>query len=112
MMKNLINPTVTTSSNSDEKMVSWGFAFKKGFFIFLWCIVWGIIGGIIVLVIGGFSLLSLFTGNVNTITTSQVVNAFVGMMAGAIVGSIISTIGMFATIVKITLESVEEKKAT
>ena len=88
-------------------MVSWGFAFKKGLIIFLWSILWAIVGGVIGLVISGGSLFAaipaIMRGDV-----SAVGGAMIGIFAGTIIGSLITSIGVYATIVKITLESVKE----
>lgn len=88
-------------------MVSWGFAFKKGLIIFLWNILWAIVGGVIGLIISGGSLFAampaLMSGD-----TSVVEGAMIGIFAGMIIGSLIASIGVYATIVKITLESVKE----
>ena len=89
-------------------MVSWGFAFKKGFFIFLWTILWGILGGVIALVISGGSILALFMNPYAYTSTSSWIAAMLGIMAGMLIGILISTIGNYATIVKITLESIPE----
>jgi len=87
-------------------MVSWGFAFKKGFIIFLWSIVWGIIGGIITMVIGGSSIVLILTNPSNS-------NAWIGglalMVIGSLIGSLIAAVLVFATILKITMESTLEE---
>lgn len=92
-------------------MVSWSFAFKKGFIIFLWSILWGIAGTLIALVISGGAILAValdpwaFTG-------LRGVGPALAMFAGIIVGVLVASIGNYATIVKITLESVEETRRT
>jgi hypothetical protein len=86
-------------------MVSWGFAIKKGFIMFLWCIVWGIIGSIIAAVISGGSL---FTFLMNP-TAEGATLSLIGIMAGVLIGSLFSSILVFATIFKITMESTLEE---
>lgn len=87
-------------------MVSWGYAFKRGLVIWLWTIVWGIVGGVIALAISGGSLLALITNP----TGSVAAGAIAGMFAGVFVGVLISSIGNYATMVKIILESEERQK--
>jgi hypothetical protein len=92
-------------------MVSWGFAFKKGAIIFLWSIVWGIIGGVIFLIIGGagwFGAIGAIIADPTDI--SPIMGAMGLMIAGGVIGGIISGIGMYATMVKIIVETVQELK--
>jgi len=92
-------------------MVSWTYAFKRGFIIWLWSIVWGIVGGIVALVLSGGSLLVLITNPSAYTNAGSWVAAFVGMFLGILIGALIATIGNYAAIVKIVLESVEETKS-
>jgi len=93
------------------KMVSWGFAFKKGFIIFLWSIVWIIVGSIIGSIIGGAALLgTLMTEMAKTEPNFGNIMAGFGLaMVGFAIGGIISTILVYATILKITMESTLEE---
>lgn len=92
-------------------MVSWSFAFKKGFVIWLWSIVWGIIGGIIGAIISGGSLFTIAFNPSAWTDPGAMAGAFIGMMAGVFIGALIASIGMFASVVKIVVESaVEESK--
>lgn len=86
-------------------MVSWTYAFKRGLVIWLWTILWGIVGGIIALGISGGSLIA-YVSNPSGVG----VGAFFGVIAGIIVGALISSIGSYATLVKIILESEEMRK--
>lgn len=88
-------------------MVSWGYAFKRGLIIWLWTILWGIVGGIIALIISGGSLFAIVA---NPSDSSTWTGAMIGVFAGVLIGSLIAAIGSFATIVKIVLESAEEKQ--
>jgi uncharacterized membrane protein len=88
-------------------MVSWGYAFKRGLIIWLWTILWGIVGGIIALIISGGSLFAIVA---NPSDSSTWAGAMIGVFAGVLIGSLIASIGSFATIVKIVLESAEEKQ--
>ena len=88
-------------------MVSWGYAFKRGLVIWLWTILWGIVGGIIALIISGGSLIAVVS---NPSDSSTWTGAMVGVFAGVIIGSLIAAIGGLAAIVKIVLESAEETR--
>ena len=66
-------------------MVSWGFAFKKGLIIFLWGILWAIVGGVIGLVISGGSLFAAMPALMSGDTTA-IGGAMVGIFAGMIIG--------------------------
>lgn len=80
----------------------------------MWSIVWLIVGGIIAGIIGGIA----FAGAVTEVTEAETVEeasdsilgAMVVMIAGTFIGGIISAIGIFATIVKIVTEAVQEAK--
>jgi hypothetical protein len=87
-------------------MVSWGYAFKRGFIIWLWILLWGIIGGVIALAISGGSLLAY----VSNPTSEGFTGSMVGVFAGVIIGALIASIGGYATIVKIILDSTEQKQ--
>ncbi len=88
-------------------MVSWGYAFRRGLIIWLWTIVWGIIGAVIAIVISGGSILVLITNPNN-----PPAGAIVGIVAGIIIGALVSAIGNYAAMVKIILESAEKQKTT
>ncbi len=88
-------------------MVSWSFAFRRGFVIFLWSIVWGIAAGVIALVISGGAILAMVMNPLAFVGPAAAGPALM-MVAGIIVGALVASIGNYATIVKITLESVEE----
>ncbi len=86
-------------------MVSWGFAFRKGLVIFLWSIVWAIIGVVISSVIAGVAVL-------NILSNRTAANAFASLgiiIAGFIVGYLIYSIGVYATIVKVTMEGMAQQ---
>lgn len=87
-------------------MVSWGYAFRRGLVIWLWTIVWGIIGGVIAIAISGGSLLALISD-----PTGNWGGAVVGMFAGVFIGGLIASIGGYATLVKVILESEEKPPA-
>jgi hypothetical protein len=92
-------------------MVSWGFAFKKGFIMFLWSIVWIIIGTIIGAVIGGAALFGTLMSEMSKTTPDfgVIMGGFVLAMVGFAIGGIISTILVYATILKITMETTLEE---
>jgi len=90
-------------------VVSWTYAFKKGAMIFLWTIVWGVVGGVVALVISGGAILSMISNPSNFTNASSAMGAFLGVFVGVLLGALIAAIGNYATIVKVTLESVEER---
>jgi len=95
-------------------MTTWGFSFKKGLVIFLWSIVWWIVGGIIAGIICGMAVLGAWGALAEAATVEEamttVMGALVLMIAGFLIGGIISIIGVFATIVKIVTEAVQQAK--
>ena len=98
-------------------MVLWSYAFRKGFMIFLWSIVWTIVGIVVALIISGGSLFTLFASfgafssyPYGYASPSLALGSIIGIFAGIIIGSLVAGIGNYATIVKIVLESVEETR--
>ncbi len=89
-----------------DKVTSWSYAFKRGLIIWLWTIVWAIIGGLIALAISGGAVLALILNPTGSIATGAVA----GIIAGVFVGVLISSIGNYATLVKIILESEQKTK--
>lgn len=93
-------------------MVSWQYAFSKGVVMWLWSLVWGIIGGVVALIISGGSILALMP-NITYNSTGYAPGAISMMalgpiMAGVFIGTLIASIGGYATVVKIVLESAQE----
>jgi len=82
-------------------MVSWGYAFKRGAVIWLWTILWGIIGGIVALLISGGSLLTYLSNP----SAGLAAGAVLGVFAGVLIGVLIALIGGYAAIVKVILDS-------
>jgi len=82
-------------------MVSWMYAFKRGLIIWLWTIVWGIIGGIVAIAVSGGSLIAYLSNPSGGLAAGAVL----GIVAGIIIGVLISLIGGYAAIVKIILDS-------
>ena len=87
-------------------MVSWGFAFGRGFVVLLWSIVWAIIAGIIgVLIIGGS--LTRLTSNPTAIASNPT-GFITGVLAASFLGIFliifISVLGLYATIVKVAVD--------
>lgn len=98
-------------------MVGWGFAFKKGFILWLWCILWVIVGALIFAIISGASLLPFvdvilnptpeaFTPETLARTMPPII---IGVIAGIFIGSLIAVIGVFASLVKVVTDAVEEQ---
>jgi hypothetical protein len=87
-------------------LVSWAYAFRRGLSILLWTIVWGIVGGIIAFIISGGTLFVFFVN-----PAESPLGAATVVFAAIIIGTLIASIGNYAAIVKIVLESVEEQKS-
>jgi hypothetical protein len=82
-------------------MVSWGYAFKRGAVMWLWSIVWDIVGGIVALVISGGSLLAYLSNP----SAGLAAGAVLGIFAGVVICGLIARIGGYAAIVKTILDS-------
>ena len=83
-------------------MVGWGFAFGRGFVIFLWSILWAIVGGIIAVVISGGALFSLASNPTAAITNPL---ALIGsFFLGIFLAVFVSIIGLYASIVKVAVD--------
>lgn len=82
-------------------MVSWGYAFRRGFIIWLWTILWGIVGGVIALVISGGSLFAYLSNP----SAGLAAGAVLGVFAGVVIGVLIALIGGYAAVVKVILDS-------
>lgn len=89
------------------KMVSWGFAIKKGVIVFLWTIVWGIVGAVIGMVLGGAAIFGIISNP--PADTSGLLMALIAIMGAFSIGSLVTIILSYATIVKITMESTLEE---
>lgn len=84
-------------------MVGWGFAFGRGFVIFLWTIVWGIVAGILALLISGGAFVTAFSNPTGLATNPT---AFLGAFLLAIfLSAFIALIGFYATVVKVTVDA-------
>jgi len=83
-------------------MVGWGFAFGRGIVIFLWSIVWAIVAGIIAILITGGTLAGVISdpGAVASNPTGFLAAFFLGIFLGVL----IATIGLYASIVKVTVD--------
>jgi uncharacterized membrane protein required for colicin V production len=99
-------------------MVHWSFAFKRGAVVFLWVLLWSIIGWIIAIAFSLpfiYSIINYATSYLqNPSSTPQMgaLYANVGLaIVGGIIGALVTTIGTYATIIKITLEAAEKKMA-
>lgn len=82
-------------------MVSWGYAFSRGVIIWLWAILWGLIGGAVALLLSGGVILALILNP----TAAPSGWPLLGVFGGVIIGSLVASIGSYAAIVKIILES-------
>lgn len=89
-------------------MVSWGTSFYKGFIILLWCIVWGIIGGIIAVALGLGSLWVNFSRpdfwQFLLRNPQYIFTILTESLAGFLIGGAIAFIGQFASFFKVTVD--------
>ena len=83
-------------------MVSWGFAFGRALVIWLWCIVWTIVGITIAVLVTGGSLLSIIANPSGFLANPS--PALVGIILGIVIGQLVTTLGILATIVKISVD--------
>lgn len=92
-------------------MVSWGYAFKRGFVIWLWSIAWGIVGiivgGVVAFIFSGGFLLDVISNPSAYTTLEAWLGATIWMFVAVLIGVLIATVGNYATIVKKVLDSVE-----
>jgi hypothetical protein len=83
-------------------MVGWGFAFGRGVVILLWSIVWAIVAGIIAILITGGTLTSIVS---NPTSFASNPTAYLGtFFLGIFLSVFIAVIGLYATIVKVTVD--------
>ena len=83
-------------------MVGWGFAFGRGFVVFLWSIVWAIVGGIIAVLVSGGTLVALVSNPTAAISNPL---ALIGsFFLGIFLAVFVSVIGLYATIVKVAVD--------
>lgn len=102
-------------------MVSWWFAFKKGFKLWLLFDLWIGVGLLIVaiaIIIGATSVAPLVTDVMQTPPESpealiesikNMIPAIAGIIAGVIIGPLLAALGCFASIVKVVTDAVEER---
>lgn len=102
-------------------MVSWWFAFKKGFKLWLLFDLWIGVGLLIVaiaIIIGAMSVAPLVTDVMQTPpespealieTIKSMIPAMAGIIAGVIIGPLLAALGCFASIVKVVTDAVEER---
>jgi hypothetical protein len=83
-------------------MVGWGFAFGRGFVILLWSIVWAIVAGIIAILVTGGTLTSIIS---NPTSFASNPTAYLGgFFLGIFLGVFIAVLGLYASIVKVTVD--------
>jgi len=94
-------------------LVSWGTSFYKGFVILLWCIVWGIIGGIIAAALGLGSLwVNLSQPDFWPVllrNPQYLLTILTESLVGFLIGGIIAFIGQFASFFKVTVDGATEE---
>lgn len=102
-------------------MVSWWFAFKKGFKLWLLFDLWIGVGLLIVaiaIIIGAMSVSSVVTDVILTPpespealieTIKSIIPTIAGVIAGVIIGPLLAALGCFASIVKVVTDGVEEQ---
>src|SRR5881628_3095908 len=82
-------------------MVGWGFAFGRGVVIFLWSIVWAIVAGIVAVLITGGTLAGVVS---NPAAVASNPAAFLAAFFVIFLSVLIATIGLYASIVKVTVD--------
>jgi zinc ribbon protein len=83
-------------------MVGWGFAFGRGIVILLWSIVWAIVAGIIAVLITGGTLTGIIS---NPTSFASNPTAYIGgFLLGIFLSVFIAVIGLYASIVKVTVD--------
>jgi len=86
-------------------MVGWGYAFGRGFVVFLWGIVWAIVGGIIAILVTGSTLIAIISNPTAIATNPQALVGLIGaMFLGIILAVFVAVIGLYATIVKVAVD--------
>lgn len=88
-------------------MVNWGTAFRKGFAIWLWSILWNIVGFIIVIIVTGGALISIIS-NPNAFASNPAAT-LVPLIGGFLISSIFTSVAVNATIVKIAVEASQQQ---
>jgi len=83
-------------------MVSWGYAFDKGLVAFVLVVGWQVLGFLIAGGISGGALLAIFQ---NPTVFAQ---SFLVILIGLVIGGMVASIGTYATIIKISVESAQE----
>ena len=116
MVETLIKRLIINYLGENE-VAGWGFAFKKGLIIWLFCILWLIVGAVVFIIISMGSLLPFVNVMLNPTPETFVPEAFIETMprmiivvlAGSFIGSLIAVIGIFTSIVKVITDAVEEQ---
>ena len=89
-------------------MVSWGTSFYKGFVIFLWCIAWAIIGGVVALALGLGSLWANLSQpnfwQALLQNPQYMLTIITESLVGFLIGGVIAFIGQFASFFKVTVD--------
>ena len=83
-------------------MVGWGFAFGRGIVILLWSMVWAVVAGIIAVLITGVTLTSIISNP--TAFASNPTAYLGGFFLGIFLSVFIAVIGLYASIVKVTVD--------
>jgi len=83
-------------------MVGWGFAFGRGIIIFLWSIVWAIVAGIVAVLITGGTLAGVISNPATGVSNPMAFLA--AFFIGIFLSVLIATIGLYASIVKATVD--------
>lgn len=102
-------------------MVSWSFAFRRGSIIFLWVLLWVVIGIVIIMAFSIPMIVSLLSYGASNILNLQnptgialpsVPLADIGLtVLGDVIGILVISIGIYSTIFKITLDEAEKRIA-
>ncbi len=87
-------------------MVSWGYALGRGLDAFGLVIIWQLLGFLIATGVSGGALFSILQNPPGAGTTFA--QSLVAIVVGYLIGGIIASIGSYATLIKISVESAQE----
>lgn len=94
--------------------MEWVVALRKGLMVFLWSILWWLIGAVIAIIISGGAMLSIIsTTQMAPLTTTEAISQSLGSVllttTGLLIGGLVSSIGVYATVIKHSVEAAIEE---
>jgi hypothetical protein len=85
--------------------MDWEAAFDRGLAIWLWSLAWNVVGIVLFLIIAGGSL-SLAISNPGLFASNPSLY-LAGIFVGALMGGLATSVGVFSTIVKVSIDAHE-----